>query len=72
MPRYVRGRPGVVDLSHGSYELPDESARGVSKPEPLYTVRFDAIDLWGEQARAGDGVRVDLWESYLEPAGEVP
>lgn len=66
LPRYVRGRRGVVDLVHGRFELPDESAAGGHVPEPLYTVRFDATELWGTQARPGDGVRVDLWESYLE------
>ncbi|MBO0689742.1 MAG: nitrile hydratase subunit beta [Candidatus Dormibacteraeota bacterium] len=67
MPRYVRGRTGTVVLGHGCFVLPDASAEGRVVPEPLYTVRFEARDLWGPQAREGDGVRVDLWESYLEP-----
>lgn len=67
MPRYVRGRPGSVVLRHGCFDLPDASAEGRDVAEPLYTVRFEARDLWGTQAREGDGVRVDLWESYLEP-----
>lgn len=71
MPRYVRGRTGTVDRSHRCFELADASARGESVIEPLYTVRFEAADLWGAQGRPGDGVRVDLWESYLEaPAGD--
>ena len=70
MPRYVRGKVGVVDRCHGCFDLPDASARGRDLPQPLYTVRFEAVDLWGDQGRAGDGVRVDLWESYLEPEEE--
>lgn len=66
MPRYVRGRSGVVDRSHGCFLLPDASAEGRDVPEPLYTVRFEATELWGPRARPGDGVRVDLWESYLQ------
>ncbi|HZU17346.1 MAG TPA: nitrile hydratase subunit beta [Candidatus Dormibacteraeota bacterium] len=67
MPRYIRGKVGIVDRCHGCFDLPDASAAGRDLPEPLYTVRFDAVELWGDQGRVGDGVRVDLWESYLEP-----
>lgn len=70
MPGYVRGKLGVVDRSHGCFDLPDASAHGEDVPEPLYTVRFEASELWGPQGRPGDGVRVDLWESYLEPMRE--
>ncbi|MGH7902844.1 MAG: nitrile hydratase subunit beta [Candidatus Dormibacteraceae bacterium] len=72
LPRYARGKRGVVDLVHGSFELPDASAAGRSVPEPLYTVRFEATELWGEQAAAGDGVRIDLWESYLKREEDGP
>jgi hypothetical protein len=44
------------------------SARGVIKPEPLYTVAFEAADLWPEAQASQDRVFVDAWESYLEPA----
>jgi len=33
----------------------------------LYTVRFDAKELWGPDTTAGS-VCVDCWEPYLEPA----
>jgi hypothetical protein len=32
-------------------------------------VRFEARELWGEQADGKGAVLVDLWEDYLEPAG---
>ncbi|NBO90641.1 MAG: nitrile hydratase subunit beta, partial [Betaproteobacteria bacterium] len=35
--------------------------------EWLYTVVFDARDLWGAQADPTVRVSVDAWESYLEP-----
>lgn len=72
LPRYVRGRAGEVVEPQGSYPLPDQRARGVSEPtvETVYTVRFDARDLWGGAQRAEHAVTVDLWESYLQPVAE--
>lgn len=70
LPRYVRGRLGDVVEAQGAHPLPDERSRGVREPrvETVYTVRFDARDLWGEGSHS---VTVDLWESYLQPAGET-
>jgi len=68
LPAYVRGRVGVIEDHHGSQPLADASARGVIKPEPLYTVAFEAADLWPEAQASQDRVFVDAWESYLEPA----
>jgi hypothetical protein len=33
----------------------------------LYSVRFDAHELWGD-GQPGATVNVDLWDSYLERA----
>lgn len=70
LPRYVRGRVGEVVEAQGAHPLPDERARGIRDPrvENVYTVRFAARDLWGEGAHF---VTVDLWESYLTPAGQA-
>ena len=65
LPRYARGKRGVVVEPEGPDELPDISARGSGDApvEQIYAVRFEARDLWGE----GDHhVVLDLWESYLE------
>lgn len=64
LPLYVRGRVGTVHAVRGRSPLADELARGGRpEPEPLYSVRFAARDLWG----AGDhDVYLDLFESYLE------
>lgn len=67
-PRYVRGRPGVIEAHHGGHVFPDANAAGQGEqPTHLYTVRFAARDLWGEQAATRDSVCADLWEPYLEP-----
>ncbi|MEF8790421.1 MAG: nitrile hydratase subunit beta [Haloarculaceae archaeon] len=65
-PRYVRRAEGEVVSVHGTHVLPDASAHGEERAEPLYSVRFDAAELWGPDREADDAVHVDLWESYLE------
>jgi nitrile hydratase subunit beta len=67
-PRYVRGRVGVILEHHGAHVLPDLSAQGVRLGRHLYSVRFEASELWGENANGNSAVFVDLWEDYLEPA----
>ncbi|MHA1164011.1 MAG: nitrile hydratase subunit beta [Alphaproteobacteria bacterium] len=67
LPGYVRGRSGTVSFVRGAFVFPDDSAIGIERAEPLYTVVFKAGELW-----PGEGcahlVHLDLWESYLEPA----
>ena len=65
LPLYVRGRPGVVCALRGHFPLADELARhGTAAPEAVYSVRFAARDLWGDDA-GGHHVYLDLYESYL-------
>ena len=53
---------------HGAHVLPDGNAYAKGEaPEHLYTVRFDAAELWGADTTASE-VLVDCWESYLETA----
>ncbi len=69
LPRYARGRIGVVELVHGAHVFPDANAHGQGeRPEWLYTVCFLGQELWGEQADPTLSVSIDAWESYLEPA----
>lgn len=69
LPRYARDRQGVVVASRGAHVFPDSHAHGKGEdPRPLYTVRFQARELWGETANPRDSVCLDLWEPYLERA----
>jgi nitrile hydratase len=68
-PRYVRGRIGVVHEHYGAHVLPDRSAAGQREGRHLYSVRFEAGELWGKPAVPASAVYADLWEDYLEPAG---
>jgi nitrile hydratase len=69
LPRYVRGKIGTIERDGGIEELQDTETRGLGeKQQHVYTVRFAARELWGEQANPRDFVYADLWEGYLEPA----
>lgn len=68
LPRYVRGAVGTVVEPQGRHPLPDDRARGLASGlQAVYTVRFTAQELFGAGEHA---VTVDLWESYLSPAGD--
>lgn len=69
LPRYARGRLGIIVHHHGAHVFPDSHAHGGGEhPQPLYTVRFTARELWGARASPRDTVSLDLWEPYLERA----
>ena len=69
LPRYARGRTGVIDRHHGAHVFPDTNAHSLGEdPRHLYSVRFSARELWGEAANPTDSVYLDLWEPYLERA----
>jgi nitrile hydratase subunit beta len=69
LPRYARGRFGTVHRDHGVYVFPDTNAHFQGeKPQHVYSVRFSARELWGEQAKPQDTVYLDMWDDYLEPS----
>lgn len=68
-PRYVRRTTGEIRSVHGNHVFPDANAHGEERDEPLYTVAFDADEVWGPDAEdPDDTIHVDLWEPYLRPA----
>lgn len=68
LPRYARDRIGTIERVHGAFVVADKNAAsGDRTPETLYTVRFDAVELWGDEALPGDQLSLDLWDLYLEP-----
>ena len=67
LPRYARGKTGVIDRDHGVFVFPDANALFLGeKPQHVYSVRFAARELWGEHAAPQDSVYIDLWDDYLE------
>jgi nitrile hydratase subunit beta len=68
LPRYARGKRGLVTDDHGVWIFPDSMGNDLGPdPQHVYTVRFEARELWGGEARAGDAVYVDLWDDHLMP-----
>jgi nitrile hydratase subunit beta len=67
--RYARGKAGTIHTDHGVFLFPDTNALFLGeKPQHVYSVRFTARELWGEQAAPQDSVYIDMWDDYLEPA----
>ena len=65
IPHYAQGKRGAVHALRGVFDLLDLKVQGILKPEPVYTVAFDARELWGDEAESSQRVYIDLWESYL-------
>ena len=69
MPRYTRGKTGIVERDRGVFALPDNEVYDLDpKPQHVYLVRFMARELWGEEASALDSLYIDMWDDYLEAA----
>jgi nitrile hydratase beta subunit len=69
LPRYARGRRGVIDRDHGVFIFADTNAMSRDrKPQHCYSVRFSARELWGPGASARDSLYADLWDDHLDPA----
>ncbi len=69
LPRYIRGKRGVIEQDHGVFSFNDTNAHGQGhKAQHVYSVRFTARALWGDQAAGGDSLYVDLFEDYIDAA----
>ncbi len=67
LPAYARGRLGTIERVLGVHVFADTHAQGLGEQAQwLYTVVFDARELWGPDADAGLAVSIDAWEPYLE------
>jgi nitrile hydratase beta subunit len=69
LPRYARGKAGVIEQDRGAQTFPDTNLSAPAAiAQHVYSVRFAARELWGDQAPPRDAVYLDLWDDYLEPA----
>ena len=67
LPRYARGHIGVVEAIRGCHVFPDSTAVGGSEnPQWLYTIVFDARELFGDAADPTLQVSIEAFEPYLE------
>jgi nitrile hydratase subunit beta len=67
LPGFLRGKTGIVTEV---YDAPyayhrDTGPDGIGAPMPVYCMRFDARELWGEKAEAGFTIYADLYEHYV-------
>jgi nitrile hydratase subunit beta len=59
----------VIDRDHGVFRLQDALAPGQqAEPQHVYSVRFDARELWWAAASSRDHIYIDLWDDHLDPA----
>jgi nitrile hydratase len=69
LPRYARGRVGMIESIRGCHVFPDSSAIGEGEnPQWLYTVSFEGRELWGADCDPALAVSIEAFEPYLEPA----
>lgn len=69
LPRYVRGKTGVVDRDHGVFAFPDTGAHGGGhKPQHVYSVKFSFQELWGEDYAANMYLYIDMFDDYMRAA----
>jgi nitrile hydratase beta subunit len=70
-PRYVRGATGAIERVLGADVVPGAPS-GERSVEPVYTVEFDSVDLFGDREASGvdrsHTILIDLVERYIEPA----
>ena len=67
LPRYIRGKKGVIDRDHGVFEFPDSVAHYLGeKPQHVYSVRFAFQELWGDDYPANQFLYIDLFDDYLK------
>ena len=71
VPRYVRGRVGVIERLCGAFGQPELLAYG-GDGEPfqtLYRVRLEQTALWPDDAEdPADTLEIEIFEHWLEPA----
>ena len=76
LPNYIRGVTGTVEADRGAKVFPashdhdHDSSHGHGKTDALqhvYTVRFQATEIWGPDADARQSTNFSLWDYQLAP-----
>ena len=69
LPRYARGKLGVVERCQGCHVYPDSVAVDQGdNPQWLYTIVFTGNELWGPEADPTIQISIEAFEPYLELA----
>ena len=69
LPLYLRGKSGTVVRRLGSFGFPESDVAGAAThPQDVYSVRFQARQIWGRDGAERDSLHFSIWASYLAPA----
>ena len=68
LPSYARGHIGTVERVQGCHLFADAAALGRDEAVWLYTVCFEACELWGAVADPTVRVSIEAFEPYLDAA----
>jgi nitrile hydratase subunit beta len=70
VPRYVRGKRGVVEMVMPIPELDNEQegfGRNAGMKRHYYRIAFAMTELWPTyKGSAGDGLRIEVFETWLQ------
>jgi nitrile hydratase subunit beta len=67
LPGYLRTKKGIVEVVYdGAYNYYFPTGDGVGDPMPIYNVKFDSHDIWGNLSEPKTWIYVQIFEAYLE------
>lgn len=66
LPGYLRNKKGVVDTVYdGTYTYFCKTADGLGDPMPVYCIKFEPTEIWGEMSEGNAAVYADIFETYI-------
>ncbi len=69
LPGNLQGKVGTIDVAYPApYTYFFTTTDGLGEPMPVYNVKFESTELWGEMAEPNNVYYNDLFETYLEAA----
>ncbi|MDP6427451.1 MAG: nitrile hydratase subunit beta [Rhodospirillales bacterium] len=71
LPLYLRGNEGAVERDLGLFHFPEAGDGGDAEIDTLqhvYSIRFQARDIWGADASATHSLNFNLWDYNLDAA----
>ena len=71
LPRYVRGKRGTVARIYGAQGFQDEPTIADGSPQHVYSVVFEATELWGGDAEPNQRLYIDMWECWMESSEQA-
>lgn len=71
LPLFIRAKVGLVERDLGLFIFPEAGdGGGQDTVQHVYSVRFEARDLWGAEASERHSLNFNIWDYNLDPANE--